>query len=111
MSLLIYTELVNLYRLENDVGDSNKENFALVTSQLAINIQPMQPQLVALSPYGDSGKLYTGYTICDGIKEGMIIERVGTATISGMRLRVTGVEEWRGPLGLTVKVSLLQPKV
>ena len=97
-------------QLSPDSTDANKEGYIVVNSGFRLNIQPMKPELVALSPYGDQGKLFTGFTSTPGIKESMVISTAGTTTISGMRLRVIGVEQWVGPLGLTVELALLQPK-
>ncbi len=39
----------------------------------------------------------------------MIMITSGTATVSGMRLKIIGVEEWNGPAGRHFELLLLRP--
>lgn len=106
---IIYKQNAIARALDPDSADSDKEGYVDRIRDLKVNIQVAGPEYEALTPVGDAGKLYLGYTTTSGIKEGMMIVTSGTTTISGMRLKVLGVEEWRGPLGRHYELRLLKP--
>ena len=106
---IIYTQTAKLKQLSPDSADADKEGYVVVNPNLKVNIQPAGPEYIALTPIGETGKMYRGFTTQSGIKTGMIIETSGTITVSGLRLKVLGVEEWSGPLGTHYNLTLLQP--
>jgi len=105
----MYQQNVVLKKLSPDSEDADKEGYIVVNPNLKINIQPAGPEYIALTPIGETGKMYRGFTTCSGIKTGMIIETSGTITASRIRLKVLGVEEWSGPLGTHYNLTLLEP--
>ena len=109
MSFIIYTQKAKLLQLSPDQASADKEGYIVVNPELRVNIQSAGPEYIALTPIGEIGKMYRGFTTQSGIKTGMIIETSGTITVSGMRLKVLGVEEWNGPLGTHWNLNLLQP--
>jgi hypothetical protein len=106
---LIYQQNAVLKKLSPDSEDADKEGYVVVNPNFKVNIQPAGPEYIALTPMGETGKMYRGFTTCPGVKVGMIIETSGTITASGLRLKVLGVEEWSGPLGTHYNLTLLQP--
>jgi len=109
MSFIIYTTKAKLLQLSPDQASADKEGYIVVNPNLKVNIQPAGPEYIALTPVGETGKMYRGFTTCSGIKTGMIIETSETITASGIRLKVLGVEEWSGPLGTHYNLTLLEP--
>jgi len=103
MTWIIYTEKVNVKKLQPDAEDSDKEGYVLLQSGVLINIQPAGPEYSLVTPAGEMVKTYRGFTTFDGIKIGMIIERE-----NGKRLKVVGVEEWNGPLGKHLNLTLAE---
>jgi len=106
---IVYKNDGILKKLDPDSNDSDKEGYVELGA-LKVNIQPASPEQVALSRLGENEKLYQGFTTMSGIKNGMQIVLSGTITISGMTLMVRGVEEYNGPLGLSVQLNLSRPK-
>jgi len=104
---IIYQQTAKLKQLSPDSADADKEGYVVVNPNLKVNIQPAGPEYITLTPMGETGKMYRGFTTYSGIKVGMIIETSGTAT--NLRLKVLGVEEWSGPLGTHYNLTLLQP--
>ena len=107
-SFIIYKQDAIAKKLDPDSASADKEGFVTHIHGLKVNIQPASPEMIALNPIGETGKLYRGFTTRSGIREGMMIVTSGSLTVSGMRYRVTGVEEWRGPLGTTFNLILYQ---
>lgn len=103
MSLIIYKTVASLLKLSNESGDSDREKYSVIVSRFKINIQPAGLEYTVTEPEGGIGKLYRGFTNQQGIKNGMIICSSGTnattMTVSGMRLEVIGIEDFRGPMG------------
>ena len=106
--LLIYPQKAVIKKLSPDAADNEKEGYVIVASGVKIQLQPLGAEYAALMPEGETGKMYRGITTYKGIKTGMIIETLGTATISGEQFKVLGVEEWDGPLGYIASLSLLK---
>lgn len=99
MSFIIYKSTADLLKLQNESSDSDREKYAVIESQFQINIQPAGLEYTATQPDGAIGKLFRGFTQQAGIKQGMIVALSGTVTVSGMRMEVMGIEDFRGPLG------------
>ncbi len=108
-SFIIYKQDALVKKLDPDSESADKEGYSTHIHGLKVNIQPASPEMIALNPIGETGKLYRGYTTRSGIKEGMIVVTSGSLTISGMRYKVVGIEEWRGALGTTFNLTLYQP--
>jgi len=108
-SWIIYKQDASVRALNPDSADADKEGYIEIIPNLKINIQPAGPEYTALSPLGETGKLYRGFTTSSGIKEGMVLVTSGTTTISGMKLKVLGVEEFRGAIGTHFELLLLKP--
>ena len=109
MSFIIYKQDASVRKLQPDNQDADKEGFVLHIPNLKVNIQSAGPEYIALTPMGETGKLYHGFTTTLGIRTGMIVETSGTITISGMRLKVIGEQEWKGPMGTHYELTLLAP--
>lgn len=106
---IIFTGDAKIRKLDPDNSDSDKEGYIDFIPNLKVNIQPAGPEYIALTPLGETGKMYRAFTTISGIKEGMIMVTSGTLTISGMRLKISGVEEWNGPMGKHYELMLLRP--
>lgn len=109
MTWIIYQQDASVRKLEPDAADADKEGFTEFIPNLKVNVQPAGPEYIALTPVGETGKLFRGFTTRSGISEGMILVTSGTVTVSGMRLKVLGVADWRGPMGRHFELILLQP--
>ena len=91
-----------------DSTNADVEGYITSIPALKINIQPAGPEYQLLNPMGEAGKVYRGFTTQPGIRENMYIVTSGTVTVSGMRLKVIGVEEFQGPLGYTSQLTMLK---
>lgn len=107
---IIYKQNALVKTLTPDSADADKEGFVTHIPNLKVNIQPAGPEYVALNPIGEAGKMYRAFTTTSGIKEGMILVTSGTTTVSGIRLKVIGEEEWNGPMGKHYELTLINPK-
>lgn len=99
MSFLIYKQTADLYRLNTESADTNREKYARVFSGLKVNIQPAGLEYVVTQPDGGLGKYFKVFTTYSGCQIGMRLISSGTATISGMVYEITGVEGYEGSLG------------
>jgi hypothetical protein len=106
---IIYQQNAKLKQLSPDSQSADKEGYIIINPDLKVRVEPAGPEYIALTPIGETGKMYRGFTTQSGIKTGMIIETSGTITVSGLRLKVLGVEEWVGPLGTHYNLNLLAP--
>ncbi len=102
MSFLIYKEKATLKMLSPDSADSDKEGYITITDSLYINIQPMGSEYIALSPAGDVGKSYQGFTTYTGISPEMIIQT------TELKLKVNGVDKYEGALGKHYQLLLTE---
>jgi len=99
MSFIIYKQNADLYRLSPETANTDRERYSLIYSGLRVNVQPAGLEYVATDPSGAIGKLFKCFTTYSGCQIGMIMTISGTVTSSGMRTEITGVEEFKGPLG------------
>lgn len=96
---ITYKSTADLYRLRRETADNDREKWERVYTGLRVNIQPAGLEYTATQPDGAIGKLFRAFTTYSGCQIGMVLVSSGTATISGMRYEVTGVEPFEGPLG------------
>jgi hypothetical protein len=106
MSLIIYKQTADIYKLVQDNQNGNLENYQKIFSGLKINIQPAGMEYIATTPDGAMGRLFKAFTSYSGCQNGMLIVSSGTLTISGMKYTVLGKEEFIGPMGRTVELLL-----
>lgn len=99
MSFIIYKSTADLLKLQNETADSDRGRYGIIATQFRLNVQPAGLEYVATQPDGAIGKLYRGFTNQTGIENGMVVVTSGTPTVSGMRMEVIGVEDFRGPMG------------
>ena len=100
---LILDRLIDVYRLQTDSGDSNKEQYQVYTplADIAINIQPAQAEDVVIAG-GAFGQAYTAFTTQSGILEGdKLIDQV-----LGDVFFVKGKSNWMTP-SLSPHIELL----
>lgn len=105
---IIYTINAYVMKLSPDSQDADKEGYVIHIPRLKVNIQSMQPEYTAIGPNGETAKMYRGYTTAKNISESMMLVASGNTTYSGSRFRITGVEEWNGPLGLHYNLILVE---
>ncbi len=91
-----------------DSANSDIEGYVTIVPNFKINVQPAGPEYQLLAPQGESGKIFRGFTTRSGIRENMFVVISGMVTVSGMRLKVIGVENFTGPLGFTSQLTLLK---
>lgn len=104
--MIIYAQTADLYRLKQETSGVNREKYELIYSGLKVNVQPAGLEYVVTDPSGGIGKNYRAFTTYSGCQIGMILMVSGTATFSGMRMDITGVEPWMGPLGRTFELMV-----
>lgn len=91
--------------LNPDSDNADKEGYVPYLVNFKINIQPAGPEWTGFNE-GELGKVYKAFTTQSGIRETMQIVLSGTTTISGTKFKVTGIEEWNGPMGQHFEVVL-----
>ena len=101
---ILYTSSADLYRLNQETSNTNREKFALIYQGLKVNIQPAGLEYVVTQPEGALGKIFKCFTTYSGCQIGMVLVSSGTTTVSGMRMEIVGVEPWSGPLGRTFEL-------
>lgn len=106
---IIYKKDASLRKLSPDSADADKEGFVTVLEGFKISLQPAGPEYQVFYE-GGSGKIYTGLTTQSGIEVGDMVVFSGTATFSGIKTFVKGVEEWSGPMGTFYRLVLVEPK-
>lgn len=99
MSFLIYTQNADLYRLNQETSNSDRERWVKIYAGLKVNIQPASLGYAMTQPDGAIGKIYKAFTTYSGCQIGMVLVSSGTITTSGMRYEITGIEDYLGPLG------------
>lgn len=99
MSFIIYKSTANLFRLNRESGDADREKYQLLYTGLKVNIQPAGLEFTATQPDGAIGKLFRGFTTYSGCQIGMQLVMSGTTTTSGYRYDIQGVEPFEGPMG------------
>lgn len=95
---ILYTSSADLYRL-NQESVSNRERYIKIFSGLKVNVQPAGLEYVVTDPQGGIGKNFKAFTTYSGCQIGMVLVMSGTATVSGMRMDIIGLEPWSGPFG------------
>jgi hypothetical protein len=105
LDLIIYKQNAQARKLNPDSNNADKEGYETFIPNFKINVQPITLDFIVTAE-GQFGKTYKGFTTQSGLKESMQIVVSGTATVSGIKLKVVGVEEWRGPLGRTFELLL-----
>lgn len=105
-NFLIYKQTADLYRLTTESTDQSREKYTRLFSGLRVNIQPAGLEYTATQPDGAIGKMFRAFTTYSGCQIGMMLISSGTATISGVRYDITGVEGFTGPLGRTFELLL-----
>lgn len=106
MSFLIYTRQADLYRLNQETSDPNREKYVKIYSNLRVNLQPAGLEYAVFQPEGASNKLFRAFTTYSGCQIGMRLVTSGTATYSGMIYEIQGLEPFMGPLGYTFELLL-----
>jgi len=91
-----------------DGANSDIEGYITIIPNFKVNIQPAGPEYQLLAPQGEAGKIFRGFTTRSGIRENMFVIVSGTVTVSGMKLKVIGVENFNGPLGFTSQLTMLK---
>ena len=86
-------------RLNREYSDQDREKYSYIFRGLKVNIQPAGLEYTAMEPEGAIGKVFRAFTTYSGCQIGMVLVSSGTATISGMRYDIAGVEPFVGPLG------------
>jgi ABC-type uncharacterized transport system auxiliary subunit len=91
---LILDRVTDVYRLETDSDNSNKESYVQYTplNNTAINWQPAQPEDTVVAG-GVFGQAYVAFTTASGILEGdkLVIQNTGEVFI------VKGKQNWQSP--------------
>lgn len=97
---ILFTGSADLLRLNPEATNGSRERYKPVFQGLKVNIQPADYEyVVTQDPTGALGKIFKVFTTYSGCQIGMVLVSSGTATVSGMRMDITGVEPWYGPLG------------
>jgi len=105
---IIYKKDAMLRRLNPDSADADKEGYVTIISNFKISLQPAGPEYQMFYE-GGAGKVYTGLTTQSGIRISDMVVLSGTATFSGIKTFVRGIEEWSGPMGTYYRLVLAEP--
>lgn len=103
-NFIIYKQAAEVRKLSADPSKADLEGYVTLATNIKLNIQPAGPEYQLLEP--GMAKIYKAFTTYSGAQIGMMLVTSGTATISGMRYDITGVEEWRGPMGRTYELMI-----
>lgn len=95
----MYAQRADLYRLNTESANSNREKMVRIYTGLKVNIQPAGLEYIATQPDGAIGKLFKCFTTYSGCQIGMRLISSGTTTVSGMVYEIMGVEGYTGGLG------------
>lgn len=104
--MIVYKQTAALRRLQRDSVDADIEGYVTIENNLKVNIQPASAEYAALLGDGAMGRIFRAFTSYPGVQIGMEIVSSGTATVSGMRYSVIGMEPWTGPLGTHYELML-----
>lgn len=94
---MILDKIVNIYRLTQDINDTDKERYDLAIEGARMNIQPVTPEYELVVGDGSFGKSFNAFTTQSGIENTMLITVSGTTTVSGYKYLVTGIQNWSAP--------------